>query len=34
MSDVAAKIGYTKMPMSLGELVEAVDKHVAKHDKK
>jgi predicted transcriptional regulator len=34
MSDVAAKIGYTKTPMSLGELAEAVDKHVAKHDKK
>ena len=34
MSDVAAKIGYTKMPMGLDELAEAVDKHVAKHDKK
>lgn len=34
MSDVAAKIGYTKTPMSLGDLGEAVDKHVAKQDKK
>jgi hypothetical protein len=34
MSDVAAKIGYTKTPMSLGDLAQAVDKHLAKNDKK
>jgi hypothetical protein len=34
MSDVAARIGFTKTPISLGELAKAVDKHVAKDDKK
>ena len=34
MSDVAAKIGCTKTPMSLGDLAQAVDKHLAKNDKK